>query len=585
VVTQQRVLDNALELIGQPETIAQGFNGAGASVAVIEYSSVEFIGATDHNGALMFGDCQDPIWVTESKASFGNNWWLEKGHLGYAPEQGPGAECRVAWVQCFTYSYNGFAKCTWPPAASNFHQREVAAIVARIAPSAKILFLHQANNIFSTEVPTSNPQTLRGTLKWLQLWGYNNFDDFDSSLTVSERNEWLAHLRNEFGQQSPIERWGLKAVNLSWDGLKSGPFGGYNNNVKYFSSTCSTNPGNAAFNPDKYLDDMRVFGFCGATPNPQCETKQRTFGADFDMTESFAELRKAGVLPVTAGANISQYRNGHSWPACTAGTVIVSAVFDGHESHPGTITDINGATHPTMTTLLAPSPHVGEWDSAYPQSTVATSFALPFVSASLAILGGDAVLPNATPAQLTLLLTSTGVPVTESRICDLPMGTPFCPDSPPYGSPIPGFTIPRLDLLGAATAAEQALTIEIDVLPFSANTVEYSVINNNEVLPLAIESSALAEGDSQDFDVTTINLATLRFGPDEAALASIEDAWFINIDGDGDTDVIIGFQASEAGIVCGLTGAELYGVTTEGAYFSGSDAISTTNCPTSTCHQ
>ena len=42
VVTQQRVLDNALELIGQPETMSQGFNGAGASVAVIEFSSVEF---------------------------------------------------------------------------------------------------------------------------------------------------------------------------------------------------------------------------------------------------------------------------------------------------------------------------------------------------------------------------------------------------------------------------------------------------------------------------------------------------------------------------------------------------------------
>jgi len=584
VVTGQRVLDDAFELVGQPDAIANGFTGDGAAVAVVEFSSVDFIGALDHNGELLFGDCQEPQWVTDSKAIHGNNWWLEKGHLGYAPEQGPGAACRVAWVQCFTYGYQGFSKCTWPPAASPYHQREVAAIVARTAPDAKILLLHQGNNVFSTEVPTTNPQTLRGTLLWLQQFGYQNFTDFDPSLSVAEKDEWLVHLQTEFGTQSPIERWGVKAVNLSWDGLKSGPFGGYNNNVKYFSSTCLTNPGTEPFNPDKYLDDMRVFGFCGTSPDPVCEAKQRAFGADFDMTQSFSDLRNAGVLPITAAANQSNYKNGHSWPACTEGALVVSAVFDGHESHPGTSTDINGATHPTMTTLLAPSPHVGVWHSEYPQSIVGVSFALPIVSASLAILGGSNLMPEATVDQLELLLTSTGEPVTESRECNLPMGTPFCPDSPPYGSPIPGFSIPRLNLAAAITAADQAFPVPIAIDAGAGNIINANILTTSTPIPVTIESTALIFGDPQNFDVANIDLETLRFGTSGASPASIEEAIFVNVDEDWDIDLIIGFPAADTGIVCDDTEAALYGATTEGQFFTGSNTMTISNCATSTCH-
>ena len=581
IVTGVRVLDESFAIIGQPQTIAAGHTGQDSAVVVVEFTSVDYLTAVDNNGERMFGDCVDPAWVTTAKQTYGNDWWLEKGHLGYAPSQGSGETCRVAWVQCIGFGYDGYSKCGWPPEPSPSHQQEVAAIVAKTAPDAKIIFLHQGPNFFSETVPSSTPQALRGTIEWMLKSGYQNFSDFDPSLTPAEQAEWLAILQTEFNNESPIEKWNIKAVNMSWDGLKSGPLGGYNNNVKYFSDYCSVNPGEP-FNPDKYLDDMRVFGWCGTSPTAECEATERAKGADYDLTDAFAELRAAGVLPIAAGANQNAYMNGHSWPGCTKGALTVSSVWDGHSSNPASATNIYGATHPTMNNLLAPSPHIGMWHSAYPQTTAAVSFALPIVAASAAILGGSSLLPDATAAQLEYYLRETADPVIQDRSCTKPAGTPNCPDSPPYGYPVPGYEVPRLNLFAAANAASEKLDVAVEINPFSNGLIPASSFDEGELTTALIKTTQIANGESVDFDATTITAGNIKFGPLNGDLIFPYAIWETDADGDSDMDALFGFNARDAGVVCGQPSMGVQGTTLTGEFFAGQDDIVTPQCPE--CH-
>jgi hypothetical protein len=50
------------------------------------------------------------------------------------------------------------------------------------------------------------------------------------------------------------------------------------------------------------------------------------------------------------------------------------------------------------------------------------------------------------------------------------------------------------------------------------------------------------------------------------------------VDGDGDTDLILHFNAQEAGIACGDTNALLTGQTVAGMEIEGSDSVSTVGC-------
>lgn len=90
------------------------------------------------------------------------------------------------------------------------------------------------------------------------------------------------------------------------------------------------------------------------------------------------------------------------------------------------------------------------------------------------------------------------------------------------------------------------------------------------VIPVAILTTAT-------FDATTVDPATVRFGRTGTEAAPVQSA-LEDVDGDGDTDLILHFNTQAAGIVCGDTSASLTGETFDGQMIEGSDSINTAGC-------
>lgn len=107
------------------------------------------------------------------------------------------------------------------------------------------------------------------------------------------------------------------------------------------------------------------------------------------------------------------------------------------------------------------------------------------------------------------------------------------------------------------------LDVEIDIKPGSdPNAIEE---NNRGVIPVAILTT-------DDFDATSVDADTVRFGPAGAEKmhpnAHIED-----VDGDGDLDMVLHFWTRETGLSAGDTEATLTGQTLGGMSIEGSDSV------------
>ena len=91
------------------------------------------------------------------------------------------------------------------------------------------------------------------------------------------------------------------------------------------------------------------------------------------------------------------------------------------------------------------------------------------------------------------------------------------------------------------------------------------------MIPVAVLTTAT-------FDATTIDPATVRFGPAEAPPAHpgghLED-----VDGDADLDLLLHFRTQATGIQCGDTSATLTAETFGGDPVTGTDTIVTVGCP------
>ena len=112
-------------------------------------------------------------------------------------------------------------------------------------------------------------------------------------------------------------------------------------------------------------------------------------------------------------------------------------------------------------------------------------------------------------------------------------------------------------------------TVAIDIKPGSLpNSINPK---SKGVIPVAILTTGT-------FDATTVDSTTVRFGATGTEAAPVHSA-LEDVDGDGDTDLILHFNTQDAGIQCGDTSASLTGETFSGQAIQGADSVNTVGCP------
>jgi len=95
------------------------------------------------------------------------------------------------------------------------------------------------------------------------------------------------------------------------------------------------------------------------------------------------------------------------------------------------------------------------------------------------------------------------------------------------------------------------------------------------IIPVAILSTSRAAGDPVDFDARTVIGSTVRFGPNEVEpVENMADPIVVaqhqlDVDGDGDVDLVLDFPIDGAGITAKDESVCITGTTTSGEVFRG----------------
>lgn len=114
------------------------------------------------------------------------------------------------------------------------------------------------------------------------------------------------------------------------------------------------------------------------------------------------------------------------------------------------------------------------------------------------------------------------------------------------------------------------LTIEISIDIKPGDDRNFISLKSKRAIPVAILST-------ETFDAQTVDSSTVRFGKTgteaRSPIATLED-----VDGDGDTDMLLNFKPQDTGIECRDNRAYLTGQTFLGQSFEGSDSIKTVAC-------
>jgi hypothetical protein len=116
------------------------------------------------------------------------------------------------------------------------------------------------------------------------------------------------------------------------------------------------------------------------------------------------------------------------------------------------------------------------------------------------------------------------------------------------------------------TAVEIAVTIDVKPggFPNSINP------KSKGVIPVAVLTT-------DTFDATAVDPTTVFFGAIGSEAAPVHSV-LEDVDGDGNTDIMLHFRTQRTGIVCGDTSASLTGNTFSGQAIKGSDSIRTVGC-------
>ncbi len=190
------------------------------------------------------------------------------------------------------------------------------------------------------------------------------------------------------------------------------------------------------------------------------------------------------------------------------------------------------------------------------------------------IVGDGSVVNDLTPESLAYWLGLTVGELPQALI-DIVNNAPAAIYDPYATVGSAGFD---LDAVAVLEAGPISVTIDIDIWS-SNNEIDPA---SSAQIPVGVFTTSLADGDSVEFDASQIDPASLRFGFGEATYQA--GPFTLDIDGDGDLEAAFLFQTLDAAFLCEDTDALLIGETYAGQKFIGTDAITTINCETSTCH-
>jgi len=125
-----------------------------------------------------------------------------------------------------------------------------------------------------------------------------------------------------------------------------------------------------------------------------------------------------------------------------------------------------------------------------------------------------------------------------------------------------------LAVVGSTVGPTNAVPILIDIEPGTYP----NPINPREqgVVPVAILGTAT-------FNVTTVDLHSLRFGPG-GAISLDKQASFEDVNGDGILDMVVHFSVPDIGLRCNDTTLFLLGKTLQGKLIGGADSVVTVGC-------
>src|SRR6185295_537747 len=113
-------------------------------------------------------------------------------------------------------------------------------------------------------------------------------------------------------------------------------------------------------------------------------------------------------------------------------------------------------------------------------------------------------------------------------------------------------------------------TREISDLPRGITAVMLDAVNPRSRSPVAVGILT-----TPDFAATTVDASSVRFGARGAAPTAADP---LDVDGDGDTDLRLGFRTRATGIGCGDTSAEVTGRTVDGRRFVGTVVLRLRGC-------
>jgi len=132
----------------------------------------------------------------------------------------------------------------------------------------------------------------------------------------------------------------------------------------------------------------------------------------------------------------------------------------------------------------------------------------------------------------------------------------------------PGCSFPNDVWVLTTASGITTLEVAIDIKPGSfPNSIN---LGSRGVIPVAILTT-------NTFDATTVNPTKVLFGATGSEAGPIHSS-LEDVDGDGDTDLILQFNAEATGIQCGNTSASLTGKTFGGQVIHGSDSVNTVGC-------